>query len=393
MGGSTRNYSYLFSESDDEKFISMCSDYLNKSAHNIRKISAEEYVNTCRQVWQECEIDEVFTFKILIDTNIYTGNDEQYEKMGLERHDSDPIPEDLYCTAVGAIDENGKYLGAPKGYDPAPKNPKSKRGCVVLGPSPYQHNEPDEPQIKEHIVAFFDILGFENTFKEYGLAEMFKKYQSLIDIALKPFAEKNLWTKSLTKIDHNAYIPGMYQFPIRYAYFSDSLLLWIDKDAALFSEFLGRCAKVFCSALYLGIPLRGAISVGKQILHNKTNTYLGAPLIEAARLEAAQDWVGLSLGVSFTSSENSLPIDPSYVRIYNAPVKQAKQELLSGLVLDWVKIWQEMYDESPIEVLEGIKKEGFEKYYDNAIKYINTVMNEPEWFNNIDTNTNEDTKS
>ena len=378
-------YLKLFLEDDVDLFKSACADYLDKDAHQIRNWTAAEYVKTCRELWNECELDEVFTFKILLDTNIYTGEDESYKKMGLERHDIDPIKEDLYCTAVGAINEDGKYVGASENYDPTPKNPKSKRGAVVLSPSHYSSEEPAEPTIEEYIVAYFDILGFETTFNEYGIDEMHRKYQSLIAVALKPFAADNLWTKTLAPIGEKAYVPGMFQFPIRYAYFSDSLLLWIKKDASLFPEFLGRCGKVFCSALQLSMPLRGAITVGKQIMHNKSNTYLGAPLIEAARLETAQNWIGLSLGKSFTAPENSLPIHPAYVRIFETPVKEGKQILLSGLVLDWTNIWNELYKESPVELIESMKKVGFEKYYDNTIEFYKMATNDKDWFMNLQT--------
>jgi hypothetical protein len=175
----------------------------------------------------------------------------------------------------------------------------------------------------------------------------------------------------------------MFQFPIRYAYFSDSLLLWIKKDASLFPEFLGRCGKVFCTALKLSMPLRGAITVGKQIMHNKSNTYLGAPLIEAARLETAQNWIGLSLGKSFIAPENSLPIHPAYVRIFEAPVKEGKNTLLSGLVLDWTNIWDELYKESPIGTIESMKRSGYEKYYENTIAFYKMASNDKDWFMNL----------
>jgi hypothetical protein len=303
--------------------------------------------------------------------------------MGLERHDVDPVKDDLYCIAIGVVNEKGEFDGAPDNYNPNPKNPKSKRSVLFSQPSPHKADEPDEAEIAEYIIAFFDILGFETAFQNLGIEEMHQKYQSLIAVALKPFAADNLWTKTLSPIGEGSYVSGMFQFPIRYAYFSDSLLLWIKKDASLFPEFLGRCGKVFCTALQLSMPLRGAITVGKQILHNKSNTYLGAPLIEAARLETAQNWIGLSLGKSFTADENALPIHPSYVRVFETPVKDGKQILLSGLVLDWTNIWDELYKESPVEKIESMKTKGYEKYYDNTIEFYNSATNDKDWFLNL----------
>jgi hypothetical protein len=89
------------------------------------------------------------------------------------------------------------------------------------------------------------------------------------------------------------------------------------------------------------------------------------------------------LGKSFTADENALPIHPSYVRVFETPVKDGKQILLSGLVLDWTNIWDELYKESPVEKIESMKTKGYEKYYDNTIEFYNSATNDKDWFLNL----------
>jgi hypothetical protein len=61
---------------------------------------------------------------------------------------------------------------------------------------------------------------------------------------------------------------------------------------------MARCADMVCEALKMGLPLRGALAVGKAVMHSRTGTFVGAPVVEAAKLEQSQDWLGVSLGPS-----------------------------------------------------------------------------------------------
>jgi hypothetical protein len=104
-------------------------------------------------------------------------------------------------------------------------------------------------------------------------------------------------------------------------------------------------------------------------MHSGSNTFLGTPIVEAARLEQAQDWVGVSLGASF----NQLPsIFPGYgtVSIYDAPRKTGRDYLFSGLVLDWPWVWLEKYGSTAREVLESLRSPEVARYYDNAIAFV-----------------------
>jgi hypothetical protein len=47
------------------------------------------------------------------------------------------------------------------------------------------------------------------------------------------------------------------------------------------------------------LPLRGRMAVGEAILDKTNGVHLGVPLVEVARLERAQEWIGCSVGPSF----------------------------------------------------------------------------------------------
>jgi hypothetical protein len=76
-----------------------------------------------------------------------------------------------------------------------------------------------------------------------------------------------------------------------HAYFSDTILLWCPLVPAFAAIFVERCADMIGEALSMGIPLRGAVTLGDAVLDEKTSTYIGKPIVEAAMLEKGQDWI------------------------------------------------------------------------------------------------------
>lgn len=169
---------------------------------------------------------------------------------------------------------------------------------------------------------------------------------------------------------------GYLRLPIRHAYFSDTFLMWAPFHNAFVGVFLDRCSNLFCNALDAGFPMRGAISVGEVVLHRKSNTYLGEPLIEAARLEAAQDTLGVALGASV----RSIVFPPDRIQRYDPPVKPGKEALLSGVVPDWPRFWRDFRNGSPVEKLLELRVPDFAKSYDNAIDFASYSERNSDWF-------------
>jgi hypothetical protein len=193
----------------------------------------------------------------------------------------------------------------------------------------------DEPQQAAsefglYIIAILDVLGFEQMYRSLGPQRMQAIYERLIAAAQSC---TDIHAIGMHRFD-GALVPTMFQFELGFAYFSDTLLLWAPLGETHVSPFLARCADVFLEALALGIPLRGAIATGEAVLDQKNGVFLGTPLIDAARLEHAQDWIGVSLTRSCTEV---LPwIDSSMAMPYTPPCKtDTRAKLHCGFVLDW----------------------------------------------------------
>jgi hypothetical protein len=351
------NFDSLFIEGDDAKFIGNVTTHLKEGAPALHQLSPEEYVTKCREMWTECELDEVFNFKIIVDNLALRQNGPKglpWEGME-EVPSADAIEEDLYCISCGLMTPDGQLIGAPEGYDSRPKNPRTKRTIAVAMPAQVPAEETDDAKPEPYLLALLDFLGFEHRLATSGLERMRELYDKLIQTALKPSAEERLWSPMLAPVGPGRYSPGLFWLPMRYAYFSDSLLLWVPYRPEFVAPFLSRCSDVVCEALYIGVPLRGAISAGHLILHKKTNTFLGAELVEAARLEKAQDWLGVSLGVSVRSEQLRIPFDPRFIRLYQPPLKPSTDVLFSGLVLDWPQRWKHPQGKSAVETVDALR--------------------------------------
>jgi len=386
-------FANLFLADDEKTFVGLVGEFLRKNGHGLRQMSADAYVQRCREHWSGCELDDVFSVKLLIDTLVQDSEPkERFPWSGMEVVKDDPVSnEDLYCVAFGLVDEKGDFIDAPPGYDPSPKNPRSKRGVVVGRKSDVLAEEPDEAHPGSYLVAMLDVLGFERKLKDLGLDAMQQLYDKLITVAVTPNVAENLWTPTLASRGSNLFSPGLFRLPMRYAYFSDTLLFWIAYRPAFVAPFLERCCGVFCEALRLGIPLRGSVVAGRCVLHKKTSTYLGNPLVEAARLEKAQEWVGVTLGVSARTIQFPfLMSQEPMIILGDPPLKVPPQEesdkyrkLVSGLVLDWPRYWRRMQvDTSSPDIrqqLEELRTADLPKY-DNAIRFTEHSAQHADWF-------------
>ncbi len=159
---------------------------------------------------------------------------------------------------------------------------------------------------------------------------------------------------------------------MKHAFFSDTFIVWVEHDdftQASLDEFTEKVNITFCKALKRRIPLRGVVSRGKAIMDAANKLYLGMPLVEAARNESVQEWLGISFGNTckgswfFNMRQTSIP--------YNAHIKVGREDEISGLVLDWPKWWREHEANSAIEIIEAMNANpAYSRYYDNTIEFV-----------------------
>ena len=388
--GIPSEFTSLFRADDDRQFMQLVSSYLEKGGHSLRQMSAAAYVERCRILWQECELDEVFIAKILLDVLVQKSEPErEFPWSSLEVVEDKPITEeDLYCVAIGLVNETGEFIGAPPGYDPSPKNPRSKRGVVVAGTSDLLADEADQARPELYIVAMLDVLGFKRNLTDLGLDAMQQLYDKLIEVAVAANVAENLWTPGLASVGKNLFSPRLFRLPMRYAYFSDTLLFWIAYHPDFIAPFLERCCGVFCEALRLGLPLRGSVTAGRCVLHKKSSTYLGDALVEAAELEKSQEWVGVTLGASlrrvqfpFLRSQEPMVI-PGEPPLKKPPAEEPDkyEKLVSGLVLDWLRYWRANHKGQPSSRLRELRTADLANKYENAICFAEHSSRHAGWF-------------
>jgi hypothetical protein len=364
----------LFSREDEPLFVSIVQEHLKKGAADKRGISSGEYVIWVRERWKACSTDGVYLIKILVDPVVQP-------EMVAELTEPWRARTEPFCELIAAIDSNGELVNAPTDYIP-PSFPDVFLGVIPVG-SPSGGKIPDPSQPADYIVGFLDVLGFEALLEAVGLDEMARMYNSLLEAALLPQSEEKPWTQEIAIVCGEP-VGGLMFLPIQTAYFSDSLLLWAPYHPGHVPFFLDRCAKVFCQALALGIPLRGAISIGQALLDKDRGIYIGAPLIEAVRLEGRSNWIGVSLGASWKCSERRVPVPPDRIFLYEPPMKEGGKVLFSDLVLDWPRVWRDSRQDSAVDCLNRLCRPTLPKElrdrYAAAIRFVEHSAENENWF-------------
>lgn len=356
-----------FREEDDDDFKRFITEYLLLGAATQRGMTPTQYVEIARRKWATCEKDDVYAVKLLFDPLVQP----QFR---------DESPDELFCVLVARVGHCGELIDAPQGYKP-PNYPGVHLSHVVAG-SPSGGHEPDPAEPADYILGYMDVLGFEGMLRQHGVDIVRKLYAQLLETALSPNSEARPWGKALSVVQGEV-VPAAMWMPIHTAYFSDSLLLWVHYNPGHVHDFLGRCARVFCEALELGLPLRGAITVGRAVLNKDQSLYLGAPLVEAARLESKLDWIGVALGSSFKCERLQIPIPPDSVMPFAPPMKTGGLDLFSDLVLDWPRTWRESRSQSARDCLGSLCKSNLpdpiKQRYRDAMAFVKYSEENQDW--------------
>lgn len=247
-----------------------------------------------------------------------------------------------------------------------------------------------------YLVAFFDVLGFEQKLSSIGLAEMLARYEALIDIVNyrkdqvklvfdeRSFKEAPYWNNDGDVSVFNK---------IHGAYASDSILLWAESawpaargkslgacrklaaDAANgwqylpipCDNFLDVCNDLICHSLEVVLPLRGGISMGEAVLDQEKNIFLGQPIVEAARLEKGQRFIG----ASFCNSAMNQTIPKRFSFQFDQHIKNDYKGKWGGIVLDWPRHWRRTRSADLVSVIKGINVDNqFSDIYENTLDFI-----------------------
>lgn len=339
---------------DDADFEKAVAGHLRNGLHTLRGLSAEAYTALCRTAWDGCQSSPSFPHKTLIDPltpedRLFADSHQEYvqwragDELALQRGASTEIR----CVAMGLVKPD---LSTGPDDKPAPPS-----------------EEPETPETRRYLLAAFDVLGFSALLKTRGLDQITSLYARLIDEAVTKEAMRSFSIIQVSKTQRGS-IWGV--LPVRHAHFSDTILLWVPLVQHFIAPFLARCADMVSEALQMGLPLRGAITAGRAVMHARTGTYIGEPLVEAARLEQAQNWLGVSLGLSMLAHDISREFDPNLVVTYRVPLKPGSAGPSADLALDWPKRFSTRFGADPIDAITAIDvSPAHHVYYANALKF------------------------
>lgn len=237
---------------------------------------------------------------------------------------------------------------------------------------------------KRIALAFFDILGTSKRLINNELQKVYEYYEQMAmlcsDNTIPIIIENNLYGKSeLTKYigEQKPFI--ILEEELNNAFFSDTFIIWVDVDGpfnVLLGSFFEKCSIIFCEALKRKIPLRGTIAIGNSIMDDEKKIYLGQPLVEAAKGEPCQNWIGVGLGKSFNMIHT---MDTRYILPYTNHIKadnNKSSELLNPFALDWPRIWREQNYGDITSILTNMNTDTeFSKYYDNCLNFFEYSQN------------------
>lgn len=235
---------------------------------------------------------------------------------------------------------------------------------------------------KNIALAFFDILGTSKRLNSSELQSVYEYYEQMVklcsDTMVPIIIENTLYGKSeLTRYIGEQKPFVLLQTELKNAFFSDTFIMWVEIDSPfnkLLTGFFEKCSIIFCEALRRKIPLRGTISIGTAIMDEENKIFLGKPLVEAAKGETCQNWLGIGFGKSFRTFHT---MDTRYILPYSEHIKTDKEEsrsILNEYVLDWPRWWREHDigdDYGDINsIIADMNTDGrFSKYYENCLRF------------------------
>lgn len=245
--------------------------------------------------------------------------------------------------------------------------------------------ESDEIVTPSHpwMVGLFDVLGFSNliTESEKSVEKIYEIYQTLIQRVIEKEGLRCLGLVRVSPDDKSRY-PTAFYCETRYTYFSDTILFWLPFTPPFVAPFLQRCSDLLCEALLMGVPLRGAISVGYGYMHKKTGIYLGEMIVDAHKLEGSQNWLGAGLTPHATHPLFLSEASPNQIIEFAVPVKSGNEKTASPIALDWPRRWRDTEKSSLQEQLIKLRdrnQKEYWHYYDNAVAFADWSEKHHDW--------------
>ena len=225
------------------------------------------------------------------------------------------------------------------------------------------------------VVCLLDVLGFEDILSRIGLRALHSKYELLVERV-----KQQTGGIDIVPLPDGATAVGWPE--VGNAYFSDSMIFWTRYagTVGLFS-FTQMIADMICHGLEIALPLRGALAVGDAILDASRGVFLGSPLVEVARLERAQTWIGASFGPSFNEERFRCNFYLNTVLPFKSHYKEPGSALATGMAVDWPRRWRESRSSEPDTSLKALDvNPAFSSYYEMSLRFAEFSRRNHDWF-------------
>jgi len=237
---------------------------------------------------------------------------------------------------------------------------------------------PEARHAVDKVVTVLDVLGFKNRLTREGLPALRQAYEALRNVVHRQ--EARMLLNCAVPVEGGGRAAGFGMLDVGHELTSDSIFLWCSYSSFHFPPFCGLLLEFFCDVLDLVLPLRGGVAVGEVDMDKATRTYLGPALNEAAGVEAAQEWIGVSFGPSFAKPPYNW-CEPDQALVYRAHRKPSKADLVPGLVLDWPRKWRDTRRKDAAAVIAQLNAEAnFSKYYENTIRFVEFSQQNKDWY-------------
>ena len=226
------------------------------------------------------------------------------------------------------------------------------------------------------LLCLLDVLGFENILKSIGLERLHKKYEELIQYVKSQQGGLNIVPTSGGHV-------AVGWLLLENTYFSDTILFWTNYNKMSLPGFTQLISESICFGIELKLPLRGTMVIGDMILDNENKKYLGEGLVEAARTERLQNWIGVSFGQSFNKSDYKSGFHLNTVLPYKSHYKDKDSGYATGMVVDWPRRWRETRNTDINTLVLNLDNDSkFSEYYQNTLRFIDFSVNNHDWFKN-----------
>jgi hypothetical protein len=233
--------------------------------------------------------------------------------------------------------------------------------------------ESKEPQ-PPTILLLLDVLGFGSIYRRLGHEATLSLYHALV-----AFVQAQEGSLDMVPLPDGRVAVGW--FLPEHAYFSDTILFWTTYDPIRLFRLTALAAEAVCKAVEVGLPVRGAITIGEGTFDNRGRIYMGTPMFEAAETEKAQRWIGVSFGPSILGPPFREGLYLHTVLAYKSHAKPRAGTAVPGLVVDWPRRWRET---RPADLRQALDDLDVDKkhapYYKNTLRFAEFSEANHDWF-------------